>query len=299
MTVRGLAIDSFSQGAGILITGTGASGNVIAANDIGTDPSGSLALPNDFGIRILAGAHDNLVGGSTAAAGNLITNNLGPGVSVEGNPSVGNRITANQIFANDVAPTPTPAGMLQFDGSSYVRLPGALLDLYNAISRTVTQTIEAWFQTTSGGVILGAETSSPSTNPTHGVPLVYVGGDGRLYAGIPGVSPISSDATVNDGRWHHVALVLSNTFQALFLDGQNVGSTSSFFLGSGGPYNQIGTGYTDSSEPFTPGGWYGFRGQIDDVRIWSVEANGRRDSPGHDDDADRHRTGPECVLFLR
>ena len=85
------------------------------------------------------------------------------------------------------------------------------------------------------------------------------------------MSPISSDATVNDGRWHHVALVLSNTFQALFLDGQNVGSTSSFFLGSGGPYNQIGTGYTDSSEPFTPGGWYGFRGQIDDVRIWSVE----------------------------
>ena len=161
VTVRGLAINSFSQGSGILITGTGASGNVIAANDIGTDPSGSLALPNDFGIRILAGAHDNLVGGSTAAAGNLITNNLGPGVSVEGNPSVGNRITANQIFANDVPPTPTPAGMLQFDGSSYVRLPGDLLDLYNAISRTVTQTIEAWFQTTSGGVILGASDFEP------------------------------------------------------------------------------------------------------------------------------------------
>ena len=35
-------------------------------------------------------------------------------------------------------------------------------------------------------------------------------------------------------------------------------------------YDQIGTGYTDHSDPSTPGGWYGFRGQIDDVQIWSM-----------------------------
>ena len=63
VTVRSLNINGFSQGAGILISGTGASGNVIAANDIGTDPTGAQALPNYFGVRILGGANDNLVGG--------------------------------------------------------------------------------------------------------------------------------------------------------------------------------------------------------------------------------------------
>ena len=82
---------------------------MIAANVIGTDPTGSQALPNDFGVQILAGASDNLVGGTDAAAGNLIAFNSGPGVDVEGDSSVGNRITANRIFANGTS-DPTPAG---------------------------------------------------------------------------------------------------------------------------------------------------------------------------------------------
>src|SRR6516225_5907229 len=90
VTVRGLDINGFSEGAGILISGTGATGDVIAANDIGTDPTGTQALPNYFGIRILGGAHDNLVGGTTTGSGNLITDNLGPGVAVEGDSSLGN-----------------------------------------------------------------------------------------------------------------------------------------------------------------------------------------------------------------
>src|SRR5262249_57146357 len=79
VTVRGLDLNSFSQGAGILISGTGATGDVIAADDVGTDPSGSQALPNDFGIRLLGAAHANLVVGSTAASGDLLADNFGPG----------------------------------------------------------------------------------------------------------------------------------------------------------------------------------------------------------------------------
>jgi hypothetical protein len=269
VTVRGLDIHGFSQGAGILISGTGATVDVIAANDIGTDPSGAQALPNYFGVRILGGAHDNLVGGTTAATGNLITDNLGPGVAVEGDGSVGNRITANRIFANDGPPTPTPTGMLQFDGSSYVRL---LQDLFSyrisggyGADYPIPHTIESWFQTTSGGVILGSQSTDPSANRAGGSPLLYVGSDGDLY----GLGQKSSQ-TVNDGRWHHVALVLGLDQQpTLFLDGQIVGSASGG-VPSGESYDQIGTGYTDASDPATPGGWYGFRGQIDDVRFWSM-----------------------------
>src|SRR5262249_52338038 len=111
VTVRGLDINGFSSGAGIAISGSAATGHSIDANDSGTDPSGSEARPNYFGVQLLDGAHDNLVGGT--AAGNVIAFNAGPGVDVEGDGTVGNRINANRIFANDVSPTPTPTGMLQ------------------------------------------------------------------------------------------------------------------------------------------------------------------------------------------
>ena len=175
--------------------------------------------------------------GSTAASGNLIADNLGPGVAVEGDDSVGNRITANRIFADDAPPTPTPAGMLQFDGSSYVRLPQDLVTFIPAnlnAEQLKARTIEAWFQTTSGGVILGYQNSDPSANPTVGAPLLYVGSDGKLYGrSSSGVNPIGSDVPVNDGRWHHVALVNNANAQSLtlYLDGQIVGSGSVGFLG--------------------------------------------------------------------
>ena len=126
VTVRGLDVNSFSQGAGILISGTGAAGNVIADDDVGTDPSGSQALPNYFGIRLLGGAHANLVGGSTAASGDLIAGNFGPGVSVEGDTSVGNQITADRIFANGAPPTPPPSETLFviWRGRTYVMSTG-------------------------------------------------------------------------------------------------------------------------------------------------------------------------------
>ena len=110
VTVRGLDIDSFAEGAGILITGPGATGNTIEANDIGTDPTGSQALPNDYGVQILAAPATTSIGGTTAAAGNLIAFNTGPGVDVEGDSSVGNQITANRIFAQRRRPCPVRRG---------------------------------------------------------------------------------------------------------------------------------------------------------------------------------------------
>jgi hypothetical protein len=288
--VRGLDVNGYSHGAGILISGATATVDVITANTIGRDPTGTLARPNCFGVRILGGAHDNAIGGTSAALGNLIASNTGPGVSVEGDGTVGNRITANRIFANGVPPTPTPAGMLQFDGSSYVRLPANLIlpyflpgreDLGSWSATSFAGTVEAWFQTTSGGVVLGYQNTDPSANPTSGSPLLYVGSDGRLYSSdsllrgsdYQELSPIVSDTAVNDGRWHHVALVIGVQGRTLFVDGRMAGAGSGVFAFAGAGYtfyNQIGTGYTNPSDPATPGGLYGFRGQIDEVRVWTL-----------------------------
>ncbi len=294
VTVRGLDINGFSQGAGVLISGTNAIENTISSNVIGTDPSGSQPLGNEFGVEIVAGANDNTIGGATAAAGNLIAFNSGPGVDVEGTSSIGNQITANRMFSDDLSPSATTAGALEFDGSTYVSLPNGV---FNGSEESTT--LEAWFKTTTGGVILGYQGASPENYPGNGwVPSLYVGTDGRLYGGSYdpynySLVQITSNSTVNDGQWHNVALVTDGVAQkiSLYLDGQLVGSASGLGQTIDGSFNQIGMGYTDGW-PATPGGWYGFVGQISDVSVWS----GARSAGQISQDATTALTGTEPGL---
>ena len=94
--------DQLVGGLGVEISGS--NGNVVAGNQIGTDLTGTLALGNTGGgVQIEFGASSNTIGGVTAAAGNLITNNGGPGVTVgssTGDLSIGDQITGNRIFGN-------------------------------------------------------------------------------------------------------------------------------------------------------------------------------------------------------
>ncbi len=263
VTVRALDISDFASGAGIVITGYGAFGNTIENNVIGTDPTGSLALPNEFGVQILAGASDNLVGGPAAAAGNVIAFNTGPGVDVEGNSTLGNQITANRMFSND------DTGALQFNGVNYATLPNGLVN-----GSYQDETIEASFETSSGGVILGYQQGSPGSYLYYSgsIPLLYVGTDGKLYGGTYGFQ-VTSNSPVNDGRWHTVALVIDGEAgtTTIYLDGKLIGSASGVPFPLTGSVSQIGTGYSVSWPAFPPfSGWYGFVGQVTDVRIWSV-----------------------------
>jgi CSLREA domain-containing protein len=70
-----------NSAAGIFVSSTG-SGNVIQGNYIGTHPSGAGAMGNFFGVN-LEGAVGVTVGGTTAAARNLISGNLNTGVRID------------------------------------------------------------------------------------------------------------------------------------------------------------------------------------------------------------------------
>src|SRR5262249_1514521 len=155
----------------------------------------------------------------TASAGNVIAFNVGPGVVVEGDSSLGNQITSNRVFSND------DQGALQFDGSTDVMLPENLVQ-----SSYADETMEASFETLDGGVNLGYQPFTPFTSPqyAYGVPALYVGTDGKLYGDVLGFFPINSAATVADGHWHRVALVedgASGTL-SLYLDGALVAAES-------------------------------------------------------------------------
>ena len=102
VTVRGLDIDSFSQGAGIHLTGTGATGDWIYGNFLGTDPTGTQAEPNEYGVEIDGGAANNLIGTNgdgvnDAAERNLISGNVVSGIWINGQGTDGNAVAGNFI----------------------------------------------------------------------------------------------------------------------------------------------------------------------------------------------------------
>ena len=96
--VRGLAINSF-QANGILVSGedvASGGGNIIEGCYIGLDAGGTMPRPNHgFGIWLRSSA--NTVGGTVPASRNVISSNLGEGVSITDSLTLNNRVLGNYI----------------------------------------------------------------------------------------------------------------------------------------------------------------------------------------------------------
>ena len=98
--VKNLVINGFNQN-GIFIDGTAATGNVVSGCYIGTNATGTSAVANTFpGIEIAEGANGNTIGGTTAAARNVISGNAHIGVSIHDSGSNGNLVLGNFIGTN-------------------------------------------------------------------------------------------------------------------------------------------------------------------------------------------------------
>ena len=106
-TVRGLLINRFDT-VGIRLDGANAFGNVVEGNFLGTNVTGTASLGNGVGqpgagagVEINE-ASNNTIGGTTAAARNLLSGNLGQGIRigrgfVAGIDSSGNSVQGNFI----------------------------------------------------------------------------------------------------------------------------------------------------------------------------------------------------------
>ena len=87
---------------GVYITDAGTNDNTVANDFIGTDVAGKCPVPNnDNGVDIVFGAQGNTIGGTTAAARNVISGNLHEGVLI-GFAGTANNVVEGNFIGTDV-----------------------------------------------------------------------------------------------------------------------------------------------------------------------------------------------------
>jgi titin len=85
---------SGNESGGVVIN---SSSNIVKGNYIGTNASGSAAIPNSIGVDI-PGGQGNIIGGTTPGEGNVVAYNTSHGVRVDGGG--GNTMSGNSIHSN-------------------------------------------------------------------------------------------------------------------------------------------------------------------------------------------------------
>ena len=90
-------IISGNGGCGVDIYGTGADGNKVLGNYIGTDVNGTFSLRNGYGGVYIFYPRYNTIGGTAPGEGNIIAFNHGDGVQVDGTDTDYNKISRNSI----------------------------------------------------------------------------------------------------------------------------------------------------------------------------------------------------------
>jgi hypothetical protein len=122
--------------AGVKIMGSGTTGNVVLGNYIGTDISGTVPLANiEHGVVVYDMASNNIVGGSTSGARNLISGNGEIGIVIAYVGASGNQVLGNYIGtdASGTMSIPNYRGVVIFEGPTGNTIGGSSLNARNRI----------------------------------------------------------------------------------------------------------------------------------------------------------------------
>ena len=85
---------------GVFINGSGASGNILQGNFVGTTHTGEGALPNGMRGILISNAPNNIIGGTAPGARNLISGNTAQGLRLSGALTTGTLVQGNWIGIN-------------------------------------------------------------------------------------------------------------------------------------------------------------------------------------------------------
>lgn len=244
----------------------------------------STALSNaDVAAQFQAGINGSGNYRATVLAGNPVLYwRLGDATASPAADATGSFTADYHHFSSEDLGLPGAVGnetAVRFNGTNaYVRLPAGAFGSYPTSGSTTNYAVSfvAWFNTTSGGVVLGqtGNSSYPGGGaPAGWVPAAYVGTDGRVRISLfwhDTVTPLVSPGTYNDGQWHQLVAVYGNGTETLYLDGQAVAQRSEPAVAFASSYAYyLGAGYT-GQWPATNDGWFFFNGRLDEVAVYGV-----------------------------
>ncbi len=153
-TVSGARNIISGNGWGVMITGSGATGNQVLGNYIGTNAAGNAKIANFYGVTI-DGANNNIIGGTTAAARNIISGNGSIGIQLlhaaTGNQVLGNYIGLNAAGTSPLSNSDSGISLYEADGNT---IGGTTAGARNVISGN-GRGIVISRHSGSGNVVLG------------------------------------------------------------------------------------------------------------------------------------------------
>ncbi len=232
VTVRGLDIEGFSSGSGILIWGADAKGDSIYGDFLGTDATGTEAQPNLYGIQIVEAASDNSVGGTTSGTANVISRNGSDGVVIDGTGTTGNVVEGNEIGTDVTGSTVTGSdgnslgngndGILIDAGASGNTIGGTTEGAGDVISGNGNDGVAITGALATGNVIEGNEIGTDKTGTTayddNANPL------GNSYDGIY-IASGASNNTIGGTTAGARNVISGNTYDGvLFIDAGTSGN---------------------------------------------------------------------------
>jgi hypothetical protein len=192
--IKGLIINRCTAN-GVFISGSGATGNQVSGNLIGTNFNGFSDSPNiASGVFIGSGAQGNTIGGSNISDRNLISGNKLSGVAISGLGTSNNVVSGNYIGTFPGGNTALPNvqnGIRIYNGAQYNTIGGDTEGQHNLISGNGGQGILIEGANTSHNIISGnfvgtnAAGSGAVGNINYGIYL----GDGTHHNTIGGSTP--------------------------------------------------------------------------------------------------------------
>jgi len=212
-TIRGLVINRTSRAIQMDTN----SGNIIEGNFIGTNVDGNsiTGLGNDYGVVILTTSTNNLIGGTTPAARNLISgNNFGIGLQAEiGSTVQGNFIGTDRAGASDLG---NSIGV-SITASNHNTIGGTAAGARNVISGNSSGISVGAANTVIQGNYIGVNATGGAFTG-NGVLAISVGGSGTVIGG-------TTPASRNVISGHFIGIGL-NTAPSTTVQGNFIGTNA-------------------------------------------------------------------------
>lgn len=246
---------------GLTLWNAGTTQNQIIGNFIGTDATGTKAVPNGTdGINIGDGAHNNVIGGATAAERNVISGNGDDGFTIQDDGTDNNRIIGNFI-GTDVtgkkALGNTTNGILIIDGPDKTVVGGQAPGEGNVISGNLWHGILIRDPNSTGtiaqGNFIGVDVTGDGAlgNGTNGVIILQsgnnlIGGATTAARNIISANGTPTNEFYNAGIWLEGTQTIGNKIAGNFIGTDSTGKimrpniADGVLLGFGASDNLIG-----------------------------------------------------------